>query len=113
MGRLQSVMVLYGVFDIAMGLIGTIATANHEIFSLIGGGVAGLLVIGFAALSKTNPRAGFIGATIVGLLMAGKFAKNAFGGQIYPAGIIFAVSLAFAAFLVGSHFAAMSKRKSS
>src|ERR1041385_1375733 len=96
MGWLQAVMLLYGVFDFAMGLIGTLASKNHEPYSLIGGGVAGVLVIGFAALTKTNPRVGFIGATVVGLLMAGKFASGAFSGQFYPAGIIFAVSLLFA-----------------
>lgn len=104
-------MLLYGIFDIAMGVIGTLASKNHEIFSLLGGGVAGLLVIGFAALTKTNPRVGFIGATVVGLAMAGKFAAGTFSGQIYPAGIIFTVSLLFAVILVGAHFAAVGKRK--
>lgn len=104
-------MLLYGIFDIVMGLIGTLASKNHEIFSLLGGGVAGLLVIGFAALTKTNPRVGFIGATVVGLAMAAKFAKGAFSGQVYPAGIIFAVSLLFAVVLVGAHFVAVGKRK--
>ena len=111
MGRLQIVMVLYGIFSIGMGLLGTIRSANHEIASLIGGGVAGVLVIGCAALTKTSPRVGFIAATLIGLAMAGKFAKGTFGGQVYPAGIIFVVSIAFAGFLVGAHFAAVSKRK--
>jgi hypothetical protein len=113
MTGLQRGMLLYGIFDIVMGLIGTIASEKHEPWSLMGGGIAGLLVIGFAFLVKTKPRIGFIGATLVGLLMAGKFAKGTFSGQIYPAGIIFGVSIIFAATLVGAHFAAVNKRKSS
>ncbi|HVT13220.1 MAG TPA: hypothetical protein VHE55_13225 [Fimbriimonadaceae bacterium] len=113
MGWLQGIMLVYGIFDIAMGLVGTLASENHEIFSLLGGGIAGLLVIGFAALTKTNPRVGFIGATVVALAVAGKFASKTFSGQIYPSGIIFAVSLLFAATLVGAHFAAVSRRKKS
>jgi uncharacterized membrane protein (UPF0136 family) len=109
MGWLQAVMLLYGVFDIVMGFLGYLNKGS--IVSLIAGGIAGLLVIAFAALSKTNPRVAFISATLVGLLMAGNFAMKTFQGVIYPAGIMFVVSLVFALTLVGAHFAAMSKRK--
>jgi hypothetical protein len=91
--------------------IGTVASPNHEPWSLVGGGAAGILVIGFAALTKTNPRVGFIGATVVALLVAGRFGAKAFQGVIYPAGIIFVVSLAFALTLVLAHFAAVARRK--
>jgi len=104
-------MVLYGLFDIAMGLLGTIKSPNHEPMSLIAGGLSGLLVIVFAFLTKTKPRFGFIAATVVGLLVAGNFASKAFKGQLYPGMLIFVVSLAFAATLVGAHFAAVSRRK--
>lgn len=111
MGWLQGVMLLYGIFDILMGLIGTMASKNHEPWSLVGGGGAGLLVIGCAALTKTNPRVGFIAATVIGLLVAARFAPKAIGGQIYPGAIVMIVSLAFAFTLVGAHFAAVNKRK--
>ena len=111
MGWLQGVMLLYGVFNIVMGLIGTMFSEKHEPWSLIGGGVAGALVIGFAALTKTNPRVGFIGATVVAVLVAMRFAPKAFQGQIYPGAIIFGVSVIFALILVGAHFAAVNKRK--
>ncbi|MFI5384833.1 MAG: hypothetical protein ACHQ50_01825, partial [Fimbriimonadales bacterium] len=71
----------------------------------------GILIIGCAALTKTNPRVGFIAATVIGLLVAGRFAKHTFEGQVYPAAIIFAVSIVFAVTLVAAHFAAVSKRK--
>ncbi len=108
MGWLQVVMLLYGLFNIAMGLLGYFH--GHSIQSLIAGGAAGLLVIGCALLTKTNPRVGFIAATLIGLLVGGRFAPHALEGQIYPAGIIFAVSLAFAVTLVAAHFVATSRR---
>jgi uncharacterized membrane protein (UPF0136 family) len=109
MGWLQAVMLLYGIFDIAMGLIGYLNKGS--IVSLIAGATVGILVIGCAALTKTNPRVGFIGATVLALLMAGNFAGKTFSGIVYPAGIIFAVSIIFAVTLVGAHFAAVNKRK--
>jgi len=111
MTKLQLVMVLYGLFNIAMGLIGTIESSNHEPWSLLGGGISGLLVIGCAFLTKTKPRFGFIAATVIGLLVAGQFAKGVLAGQVFPALVIFVVSIGFAATLVGAHFAAVNKRK--
>jgi uncharacterized membrane protein (UPF0136 family) len=110
MGWLQGVMLSYGVFSIAMGLVGYLGPSK-SVVSLIAGGIAGLLVIGFAALSKTNPRVGFIGAAVVGLLMALNFATKTFSGVVYPAGIIFAVSLLFVIVLVAAHFAAVNRKK--
>lgn len=109
MNWIQSVMVLYGVFDICMGLLGTIKA--HEIASLLGGGIAGILVIGCAALAKTHPRIGYIAALVISLLVAGKFAPDTFRGTVYPAGIIFWVSILFAATLLLAHFLAMRRRK--
>lgn len=111
MSWLQGVMLLYGIFNIVLGLIGTMVSKNHEPWSLVGGGAAGVLVIGFAALTKTNPRVGFIAATVVAILVAGRFAPKAIGGQFYPAGLIFGVSVVFILILVGAHFAAMNRRK--
>lgn len=111
MGWLQVLMLLYGAFDIVMGLIGTLASKNHEPWSLVGGGLAGLLVIGCAFLTKTNPRVGFISATVIGLLVAFRFAPKAFEGVVYPAGIIFAASVAFAVTLVAAHFVAVNRKK--
>jgi uncharacterized membrane protein (UPF0136 family) len=109
MGWLQGVMLLYGVFSIVMGLIGYLH--GHSLPSLIAGGIAGILVIGCAALTKTNPRVGFITATVIALLVAMQMASKTFKGVIYPSGIIFGVSILFAITLVGAHFAAVSRRK--
>lgn len=109
MNWIQSVMLLYGVFDIFMGFLGTLKA--HEIASLLGGGIAGILVIGCAALAKTHPRIGYIAAMVIALLVAGRFGKQTFEGQIYPAGIIFVVSILFVLTLVLAHFLAMSRRK--
>jgi uncharacterized membrane protein (UPF0136 family) len=111
MGWLQGVMLSYGVFSIAMGLIGYLNSSPRSAASLIAGGIAGLLVIGFAALSKTSPRVGFIGATVVGLILAARFSLKTLGGKVYPDGIIFTVSVIFVLILLGAHFWAVSHRK--
>lgn len=109
MGWLQITMLLYGIFEIVMGYLGY--SHSGSIVSFIAGGISGLLVIGCAALTKTNPRVGFIAATVIALAVAGMMAKKTFSGVVYPSGIIFAVSVAFALILLGAHFAATSKRK--
>jgi uncharacterized membrane protein (UPF0136 family) len=110
MGWLQVTMLVYGIFDIVMGFLGY--SHSGSIVSFIAGGVSGILVIGCAALTKTNPRVGFIAATVIALGVAAMMAKKTFSGVVYPSGIIFGVSLAFSLILLGAHFAAVSKRKS-
>jgi hypothetical protein len=104
-------MLLYGMFIIIMGLVGTMMSANHEIMSLVGGGSVGVLVIGCAALVKTNPRVGYITATVLALLEAGMMAKATFAGTSMLKTIIFFVSLLFALSLVAAHLMAVSARK--
>lgn len=108
MGWLQIVMVLYGLFNIAMGVLGM---EKGSYASLAAGSIAGLLVIGCAVLTKTNPRVGFITAAVIGLLVGGRFAPKAFQGQLYPGWVIFGVSIVFVAVLLGAHFAAVKKRR--
>lgn len=102
-------MLLYGVFNIVMGFLAYLNKGS--IVSLAAAGIAGLLVIGCAALTKTHPRIGFIAASVIGIVVAMRFAGKAFGGEIYPAMIIFVVSILFVVILVGAHFAAVAKRK--
>jgi len=102
-------MIVYGIFEIVMGVVGYISKAS--VISLIAGCASGIIVIGCAALTKTNPRVGFITATVVALIVAGSMVGKTLKGVIYPSGIILVVSILFALILVGAHFAAVSKRK--
>lgn len=106
---LQAVMLLYGLFNIVVGVEAYVS--KHSLPSLISASAIGIIVIGCAALSKTKPRIAYITATVMALLVAGRFAVKALQGQVWPAIILVSVSLLFALLLVGAHFAAMARRK--
>lgn len=107
MNKFQASILLYGVICIVLGLLGTKASFDDhkpEYFSLIGGGALGVLSIFFGTLSKSNPRVGYIGASVVALLALGKFLPDYIkSGAIYPAGLMVVLSAALAIFLVGGH----------
>lgn len=103
----NATLLAYGILCILFGAYGTYKAPNHEIFSLVGGLVAGMLVIGSVAWAKTNPRAGRILALVVSLAMFGKFMRND-----HMTGKILAVlSIAVAVILLGAHFVAMRARR--
>lgn len=110
--KIDVVVLLYALLSIGLGLEAFLV--KHSIPSIAGGGIAGLLLLGCLALGKSNPRAGRIGASVVTLLLLGKFlADFAKKGAWYPAGIMTVASAFVLAVLVGGHFAAMRKRKAS
>lgn len=104
-------MLIYGLFSILMGLLGTLLSPTHEMMSTYGGGGVGILVIGCAALVKTNPRVGYITATVLALLEAAMMAKATFSGTSILKSIVFFVSIAFALALVFAHLSAVAQRK--
>lgn len=94
-----------------MGLHGYLGA--HSMPSLIGGTAIGLIEIFLAALSKTNPRVGFIGAAVVALLASGNWIGllvRAGKLVIYPELVGLILSLGLALYLVGGHVTA--KRRS-
>lgn len=111
MNKFQIAIILFGLIMIAMGLQAFLVDGSKA--SLIAGGGVGVLEIGLAAYSKTNPRIGFIGASIVALLPLGRFLPHLFkGGQlvIYPSLVGSILCIGLALYLVGGHLVA--KRKS-
>lgn len=107
---LDGLVILYGVFLIAMGIYG-FATKGSTV-SLIAGTISGLIEIGLGVITPKNPRVGRIGAAVVALLMFGNFAK-----ELHPGGkpdliAIAVVSMIVFLLLLGGHFYAMNRRKS-
>ena len=108
MNWIQGVMLGYGVISIALGAYGY---AKSPV-SLYMGGLVGLLIIAAAALSKTNPRVGYIGAALISLVMIGNF-----GGKIMkpdPAWhhiVLTILSVILLASLLAGHFMAKAKSR--
>lgn len=105
------VLIAYGVFNIVLGVIGFVN--SNSLVSLIAGGVAGLLILGCAALGmKGKPRVGNIAALVITLLLLGRFAPTFFEtGDWMPAGISMVAGVIVVLCLVAGHFMAMSARK--
>jgi uncharacterized membrane protein (UPF0136 family) len=110
--RPQAVTFIYGIFNIAMGIHGYVGAGSKA--SIIAGCAVGILCIFFAALSKTHPRVGYIGAAIVGVLTALQWIPHLFNKDthelvIYPAMVGLIVSAVFVIYLLGAHFLAKSR----
>lgn len=106
-------MVAYGIFNIALGVEAFVAKGS--VVSLIAAGTAGLLVLVAVALTKKYPRIGYILAALVCLGLIGRFLPVFLKDttNVYPALTVVVVSAIVLVALVGSHFAAMSRRGSS
>jgi len=107
---LDGLVIAYGVLLIGMGIYATVT--YHEIASLLGGGISGVLEIGLALYTKTNPRVGRIGSAVIALALIGMM-----GHEYQKSGkpnflILTVASVIVFACLLGGHFYAMSKRKS-
>ncbi len=107
---LDALVLAYGILLIAMGIYAS--AKYHETASLIGGGVTGVLEIGFAAFTVTNPRVGRIGSAVIALLLIGMMGSEyAKSGKLNFLILTVASVIVFVC-LMGGHFYAMSKRKS-
>ena len=114
MNRFQAAIILYGLVMIGMALQAYFfPQGKASVISLIAGGGVGIIEIFFAALSKTHPRVGFIGAAVVALLPLGRFLPHLMKADgspnFYPAILGAVLSIALALFLVGGHL--ISKRR--
>lgn len=114
MNKFQAAIILYGLIMIGMALQAYFfPEGKASMISLIAGGGVGIIEIFFAALSKTHPRIGYIGAAVVALLPLGRFLTHlhAENGdlKIYPAVVGSVLCIALALFLVGGHL--LSKRR--
>src|SRR5436305_582303 len=89
---LGGVLLLYGAIMIALGLLAYFK--DNSVMSLVGGGAIGVLVIFGAALAQNYPTVGNGIAAVAVLAALGKFVpKVVTERQIYPAGVIAALSL--------------------
>lgn len=117
-------LVVYALINIAMGIQSYFFRINPEpgsspsLVSLIAGTAAGLILLFCVWLTLKNPRAGFISATVVCLLLAFQFGNGLvkqLGGQaelkIYPTVIAFVLAAGVAGALTFAHFHARHKTK--
>ena len=96
-------LIVYGLVSIVMGVLGYVN--KHSVMSLVAGVAAGIIVIGAAAMAKTNPKVGFIACAVIALLMLGRFVPPVLKeNQLYPAGIMVVSSLAVLLALAVAHF---------
>ena len=105
-------MVVYAVAMIALGLIGTLKA--NEIMSLVGGGGAGLVVLGCMFWSLKNPRPAYIVALLVGLAVGLQFLMKFGKSQlVYPHLVIALLNVALIICLLGGHMLSMAAKKKS
>jgi len=69
---LDGLVLFYGLLLIVLGVIGYVV--GHHFMSLVGGGTAGVLVLGFLAITAKKRQLGRIGVATVSLLMFLMFA---------------------------------------
>ena len=107
------VMLFYGGGLIAMGLDGYFGP-SASLPSLIAGGGSGLIVLVglFLSLKMATPRVGYIMTLFICLMIAGRFGKDAFGEDPYPATIAFVASIVTFLCLLSGHLMAMKAKKS-
>lgn len=105
---------LYGIFNLGLAIQSYFfPTDKPSPISLITAGTIGILTLVCFAIIPSKPRIGYIGATVLAVLVAGNFAKKALvEGKVYPAGVAFGVSIVVALALTAAHFLARAKSKS-
>ncbi len=107
MSKYQASIFLYAVAMIALGFAGHFMSPNHEWISTIAGGAIGVIELFFGTLTKTNPRVGFIGASVVALLVDGQFVPALIHpkpGPVWHIWTIVVLSTLLIIFLLGGHF---------
>lgn len=107
---LNVVIALMAVVDIALGAEAALIKGSG--WSLVGGGLAGLLLIASLVFLKQKPRLWRTLALIVNLAVAGRFMPKLIKEQqVYPAGVLASLSLLTAACLIGAHFYAVLRKR--
>ena len=105
---LDALVLFYGILLIVLAVDGYL---HGSLISLISGGIFGLLEIGFAAFTTTNPRVGRIGSAVVALIILGRFLPSYFENHKTTSLILAVASAIVFVCLLGGHFYAMSRRK--
>jgi len=109
MNWIQWLLVLYGLLTIGMGVQGYVG--SQSMASLIAGGGLGALVLAAVAITRTQPRIGYILALVLAVLLLGRFAPKFFGqGVLYPDGVMAIASIVAIAALASAHFLAQARK---
>ena len=112
MTKYQFAIFLYGLFCLALGI--EAYSVKHHLPSLLGGGGIGIIEIMLAVYTYKNPRVGFIGAAVLGVLTGLMFlgqSVQAGAVKFYPAMVMIIVSFAFVYFLMSGHMSARKNKK--
>lgn len=100
MEMLYTVSILYGLLNIAFGLLGWINKGS--VMSLLAGGIAGILAIVGAIIAKRNPVLGYAIVIVVSIAMIARFLPLYLRdtSKIYPHLILIAASFIVIALLL-------------
>jgi len=109
---LDGLVIFYGILLIAFGIQGYLKHDANSTAALITRTISGVIVIGLAAYTKTNPRVGRIGSAVIALLIMGHTFPLYFQKHGTVALILALSSLVVFCSLLGGHFAAVQKKKS-
>jgi uncharacterized membrane protein (UPF0136 family) len=103
MGWLNVCLILYALIMLAGGIGGWRMAGSQA--SLWTGVISAALLLGAAALAKTNPKAGYGLATLVVVVLIGVFIERYLKTQKFmPSGMLIAGSLVMLLLLVVGHF---------
>ncbi|MBC8065396.1 MAG: TMEM14 family protein [Chlorobia bacterium] len=109
---LNTVLVLFSLLNIGLGIYGYVA--KNTLVSLIAGVVIGLLMLGTVALAKTHPRWGRIGSLVLCVAVLGQFAPKFIKTQDWvPAGILTVVAAIVVVCLGVGHMLGMKAKNAS
>lgn len=101
-------VLLYGLFLLGAGI--EAAVSKGSVISLVAGGGLGILALACFAIVPKNPRVGYIGATVVGLAVIGRFLPTYLKTQaVWPAGVMAILSIVVVLALSAAHFLAKAK----
>lgn len=102
MNGLQISLVLYGVLNLVLGILGAM---KGSMVSLYAAGGAGVVAIVAALIARSNPKVGYVIGALVCLALLGRFVPKLMQDfQLYPGGIAAIASVAMLVLLIAGHF---------
>ena len=103
MGWLNIAIFIYAILMLGGGIGGYVKA--HSVPSLVTGIVSAVLLIGAVALAKTNPKVGYMIASLVTLVLVGIFIKRYVETQkVMPSLGLVGLSLLMLGMLIVGHF---------
>lgn len=111
MSGVNIVLLLYGLLNLALGIEAFIA--KQSVMSLLGGGLAGIIVLAMLALKPKYPRVANIVCLIVAIAILGRFlpAYLKDTSKTYPNLVLVLASAIVIVVLAAGHFATMGRKR--